>query len=161
MNLESHEKMFSDPLAKEFIDSCLKGDLANVRNMLSSGKMASSLEKNPYLLDEAMLEASHSRKNDIVKYLLSSPELKKHANVHTMKDMIFRTTSVNGNNEILNFIIFDLNIKKTDTIQGCLDREQHSLAFELFRQRDIKNLQQEINEELSINQKSKKKRLKA
>lgn len=161
MNLQEHEKMFSSPINKAFIDACLKGDLASVKNMLKSEEMKYSLEENPYLLDEGMLEASHARKNNVVKYLLSSPELKKHANVHTMKDMIFRTTSVNGNHEILNYIIFDLNIRKTDTILECLKRESHSLSLELFRQRDIKNLQNEINEELPINQDLKKKRLKA
>lgn len=161
MKLEEHEKMLSSPINVLFIDACLNGDLSIIKDILKSEEMKYSLEENPYLLDEGMLEASHARKNHVVKYLLSSTELKKHANVHTMKDMIFRTTSVNGNHEILNYIIFDLNIRKTDTILECLEREPHSLSFELFRQRDILNLNNEMNKELPINSKPKQKKLKA
>lgn len=164
MTLESNKKLLSNEINKAFINSCFNGDLPTVKYMLTSKQMTCdskiSLKDNQELLDEGMLEAAFSLKNDIVKYLLSSSELDKHANVHAMNDRIFRTTT-NNNIELLNYIIFELNVYKNKTILECLTSDKYSLANQLFKQRDIRDLNNELNDVLPTNKDSTRKKLKA
>jgi flagellin-specific chaperone FliS len=102
-------------------------------------------------LDKAFLHSCIYTKFDHIKYLLTSPELKRHANVHTNEDLGF--AHLMGNKEkardIITYLIFDFNIEKTSTIEEILEYEMDSLEL-INLTKDIKRMfeQRELNQEL-------------
>jgi hypothetical protein len=95
--------------------------------------------------------ACSNQHKPIIEYLLYSPELKKHANIHHNKDQIFRDACVTDL-DMVQYLIFDLNIKKTDRIETFLKHlkinppDRAKEIMDMFEKRElIQSLQVELN----------------
>ena len=58
---------------------------------------------------------------EIVKYLLTSPELKQYADIHALNDEGFIWACKNGHLEVVKCLIIDMNIDKTTHIEDYLN----------------------------------------
>ena len=56
-------------------------------------------------LDIVFLEACEDNDLEIVQYLLSAPELKIHANIHTKEDSGFIGACINGNINLVKYLL--------------------------------------------------------
>lgn len=102
--------------------------------------------------------AFFNKQKPIMEYLLYSPELKKHANIHHNKDQIFRDACVRDL-DMVQYLIFDLNIEKTKRIDTFLTHlklnppNQVKEIIEMFEKRELaESLQNELtrdNKEIS------------
>lgn len=119
-------------------------------------------------LNEEFLGAMDNNDIDRVKFLLSSPNLKEHADIHTQRDAAFRFLCISRNLTLINYFIFELNIEKTKMIAEHLESYKSSYRYSesmdciqvleqaelLFEKRDLIN---EINSELNVNSNTIKK----
>ena len=93
--------------------------------------MINTKDKNKYKtltpkqLNKVFIDSCENGYLEVVKYLLTSPDLKEHANIHANNDYGFRWACANGQLEIVKFLIIDMNIDKTNYI------ELSSLLFKL------------------------------
>jgi len=118
-------------------------------------------------LDECFIDACTFQRFDEIKYLLTSPELKIHADVHTLEDIGFAHLSGDkpGGKEIIEYLIFEYNIEKTPFIEEILGFEDYlsqkvkDLSQEykkMFEARDLKNsLTNELEDKNNTNKKAK------
>ena len=60
---------------------------------------------NQEKLNEQFIDACQNNDLDIVKYLLTSAELKKHANIHEEKDLGFRWACEKGHLEVVKYLL--------------------------------------------------------
>jgi hypothetical protein len=79
-----------------------------------------------------------------IKYLLTSPELTIHANVHVGNDSLFRELLINIYDdvalEVMRYLIFDYNIVKTPTIEktlNCSDSKTIDTVKDMFKIREL------------------------
>jgi hypothetical protein len=109
-------------------------------------------------INECACWAATCGHKDIIEFLLSDPELKVHANIHTQDDFLFQSSLKKSNKDILQFLIFDMKIEKTEKINNIinnlknLENSKSSLIRqqteeltstveidEMFKQRDLQN----------------------
>lgn len=92
---------------------------------------------------------------NIVQYLLTSTELKKHADIHKNHDESFIWACNHNQLEIIKYFIFDRNIEKTKNIKNYLYSNSSHPANHMFKARELSD---ELENELfsdSINNKTK------
>jgi hypothetical protein len=88
-----------------------------------------------------------------IKYLLTSPELQRHANVHAQNDKGFANilddlleariqNCSDRTTEIMQYLIFDFNIEKTKDIEKILiSRGELGVKYlKMFEQRELNNI---------------------
>lgn len=100
--------------------------------------------------DRALIYSFTYNHLDIAKFLLLSEKIEEHSNIHTQKDSIFKFLCELNDPKYLEFIIFELNIDKTDEIEKLLQEPQHQFIEKMFDIRDL-------NSNLNINLSGKKK----
>jgi hypothetical protein len=117
------------------------------------------LSKNE--LNDELISAMGDNDVDKIKFLLASPNLKEHADIHFLRDESFRMLCINRDLSLLHYFIYDLNIERTSKIEQHLESYKSSYKYagsmdcvefiekaqELFDKRDLKN---EISLELEI-----------
>ena len=95
---------------------------------------------------------------DVVKYLLTSPELTEHADIHARSDWGFIWACFHGHLEVIKCLIIDMNIDKTTQIEKYLNKKTDNKtvqqAIELFNTR---NLYDQLNENIKDNKDKVKK----
>ena len=62
-------------------------------------------------LNEALINACNKGHLDVVRYLLTSDELKEHADIHAENDYGFRWACINGNLEVVNYLLTSEELK--------------------------------------------------
>jgi ankyrin repeat protein len=92
---------------------------------------------------------------DIVKYLLTSSELKEHPDLHLADDQAIIHAISNCRWDIVSYFIYDLNIEESPAIQKFLSEHQKysSKAQSMF---DKRELAKTLNSELTTNLHSRK-----
>lgn len=119
-------------------------------------------------LNEELIESMSSNDIDRVKFLLSSPDLKEHADIHYLRDEVFRMLCINRDLSMLHYLICDLNIERTNKIDEHLESYKISYKYsgstdcvafieyaqDLFDKRELK---EQINLELMVNKTVNKK----
>lgn len=68
--------------------------------------------------DVALRSACEFYQFNIVDFLISSQDFKKNLNLHAEKDLLFKTVFGNQNEKVMKYLIFDLNMEKTDEIRN-------------------------------------------
>lgn len=89
-------------------------------------------------LNYALVKSCIKGNLDEVKILLTSPEFRFHADIHCGKDSPFERASMNNNKELLNFLIFDMNIKRTVSIDNIIEQPNNEFILKMFIARDLK-----------------------
>lgn len=72
------------------------------------------------ILHEQLLTACCNEDLETVKYLLTSPELDQHADIHLNYEEAFRNVCHKNDRVILNYLIFDYCIPMTQSIKTYL-----------------------------------------
>jgi hypothetical protein len=89
-----------------FVEACNIGDLAKVKSFLLQ-------KKTKHLdLNLGLEKASQGKQTHIMKFLLASPEIKEHADIHSSDDSIFRTACMRGDLEFVKYLLTSPEIKE-------------------------------------------------
>ena len=111
----------------------------------------------PKQLNEVFIDSCAYGYLEVVKYLLTSPDLKEHADIHADNDEGFIWACVNGYLELVKYLILDMSIEKTKHIEDYLNKNQDNKcvkeAIELFQIRDFN---QKLNANLEHKEKQNK-----
>ena len=109
-------------------------------------------------LNDQFIDACAQGQLEIIKYLLTSPKLKKHANIHDRNDWGFIGACEQGRLEVVKYLIIDMNIDKTIHIEKKLNQNKNNKyvqqAIELFNTRDLHH---QLNENIKDNKERVKK----
>ena len=109
-------------------------------------------------LNEQFIDACEQGRLEVVKYLLTSPELTEHADIHARNDEGFIWACRSGHLEVIKYLIIDMNIDKTIQIEKYLnekkDNKTAQQAIELFNTRDLHH---QLNENIKDNKEKVKK----
>ena len=126
--------------------------------------MINTKDKNKYKtltqkqLNKVFIDSCQKGHLEIVKYLLTSPDLKEHANIHAQDDLGFRWACEQGYLEVIKYLIIDMNIDKKNYIETYLnenkDNKYVQQAIELFNTRDLHH---QLNENIKDNKDKVKK----
>ena len=108
-------------------------------------------------LNEVFIDSCAYGYLEVVKYLLTSPDLKEHANIHADNDEGFRLACANEHLEKVKYLILDMSIEKTKHIENYLNKNQDNKfvkeAIELFK---ISQLNTKLNANLEHKEKKNK-----
>ncbi len=74
---------------------------------------------------------------ELVRYLIQSPDLKKKPSIHFGKDFLFRQACYVENKEVLQFLILECDIQKTEDMMEYLAQYPCSEAEKLFKLRSL------------------------
>ena len=109
-------------------------------------------------LNEQFIDACIEGHLEVIKFLLTSPELKEHADIHARSDLGFKWACGEGRLEVVKCLIIDMNIDKTNYIETYLnenkDNKYVQQAIELFNTRDLHH---QLNENIKDNKEKVKK----
>jgi hypothetical protein len=122
---------------RDFLYACMKGDLKQAQWFLTEQNVNIQCESNL-----GIKRACAFNHVPLVKYLLTSPELKKHSNIHDDDDHAFKLAYKDKHFQVLEYLIFDYKIKKTNAIKELLKDNQE--LSNMFSKR-------ELNEQLHNN----------
>jgi ankyrin repeat protein len=129
-NIYSDWKYSGRDMQLEFREACNKGDLDMVKEMLKY-----------FIIDEFAFQygfswACMNGQLEVVKYLLTSPDLKEHADIHAEDDWGFRWACENGQLEIVKFLIDEFKITRTQKIEEFLLENKKYNIVNMFNVRD-------------------------
>ena len=109
-------------------------------------------------LNEQFIDACYEGRLEVVKYLLTSPELTENVDIHAENDWGFRIACEQGRLEVVKCLIIDMNIDKTTHIETYLNENKNNKnvqqAIELFNTRDLHH---QLNENIKDNKERVKK----
>jgi hypothetical protein len=95
-----------------------------------------------------------------LKYLFSKPGVKEHLNIHCEEDLPFRHVLGSANLNAIKYLIFDLNINKTNHITEFLDKScepvgtiVNPFAVQTQEWFEVRDLKQTLDNELNSNPK--------
>lgn len=112
--------------------------------------------------DFAIIQACENGDAEMVKYLLTSPNLKEHSDIHTKgrhfgKDRPFLMAYICERMEVLQYLICDYNIPKTDRISHIMNDDPKEITSAIENMFKFRELHKELNSELSLKNLDKKK----
>ncbi len=133
--------------------------------LISDPSLKNHLKKQ---LNQGLVRACRRGHLNIVKYLTKNLEEEFYADIHCFKDSPVKEAFFGGNLNILEYLIFDVDIQKTNEIEEFLigietnkQSTPHPISFEklenLFKARDFnKKLQKELPHQNNITPKKMK-----
>lgn len=100
------------------------------------------------ILEDIILNCFIDDKLDMVKYIFNNEDLKRNINLNSDEDYLFKFLCENGaDNDIIRFLVFDLNIERTEEIQRCLIENNYTDFIKIFDTRDLNDsLKNEMSE---------------
>jgi len=99
------------------------------------------------IIEQDHLEfACKEGKIELAKYFLDSPQYSKLFNLNANNDEIFIHAVKQNHNDIIQYLIFDKNIKKTSIIDSHLNYHCNEQVINWF---ELRNLKDDLNENLS------------
>lgn len=87
-----------------------------------------------YRRDNLLILSAKFFNKKILKYLLTSPELEKHAD---LSESFFEVEKLRHAKEIFDYIIFELKIPLTTKLENLLEQNNHKEYLEMFKKRDL------------------------
>lgn len=141
--LKERAELSSNKGNDPFITACAQGSLNLVKFFLTSPKLKKRILLSEHE-DEALHIATKNNQFEIVKYLMTSSDLWRKAN----PDLAFRKAYENGNLEMVHYLIFEMDIKRTPYIRLYLGRNPNEKIESWF---ELKELNQELKSELITN----------
>ncbi len=102
-------------------------------------------------LNLSLISACKKGNLNKVVFLLTSPELIDHANLHCSLDSPFRYANKSKHMDIIRFFIIDMNIEKTDAIKVNLKYHPNHAIEKMFEMRALRcKIAEEIKENTII-----------
>ena len=105
-------------------------------------------------INSVFLECCHNGNLERIKYVLHSPDLREHADIHAHYDSGFGYAAQFGHTEVVEYFIFDMNIEKTKFITANLKPKHKDKIENMFRLRD---LNAKLEEDLTVSKITNKK----
>jgi hypothetical protein len=138
------------PVHIAFLDACAEGELNTVKFLLHSENISFNVSwminsglTTAHDFGECFIDACRGGHLNVVKYLVSDPDLDEKIDLN----MIDAEFSVE-NHEIIQYLIFDLNLPKDHRIFSKIRTIPENLLSEFLAKRE---LFEEINKNLDIN----------
>lgn len=72
-----------------------------------------------------------------IRYLLTSDELKEHANIYSNNSKPFTSACVHSNQKVLEYLINNYKIEYNQDIKDYLLKYSHPIAEKLFQAREL------------------------
>lgn len=119
-----------------YFKACDKGYLSMIQYVLGLDRIHEDKNYKKYC-DIAFRVACHYSYLDIARYVLTSPDLKESANIHTKNDSVIIDAIKKNNEKIVNFLIFEMNIGLTKHIQEVIEEKPD--IMKLFEVRELNN----------------------
>jgi ankyrin repeat protein len=133
--------------------ACNEGHFEIVRYLLTSP----DLKEHSNIKRHSLEYAIQMGNIDIVDYLLNSPDLKEPVNIHIHEDSIFIKACEFGDMKTLQYLIYDLNIDRTDDINKYLEDPNGNLVNEAKNMFELRELNKQLNNSLPDNNEITKK----
>ena len=103
-----------------------------LKELLSHSEINKKINKKDKMGWNALLYATHCGCLDIVKYLLSSPDLKKHANIHDKENQGWNALLLavsNGDLEIVKYLLASPDLKEHANINSNINNDWNALLI--------------------------------
>ncbi len=128
------------------LSACLSNSVDIVRYFFTSDTIRNYNDLGANT-DYELLLSCNGNHLDVVKFLLESDDIIIKPNIHYKDDLIFNNTLRNKQVELLEYLIFDLQIEKTEAIQRRLISNQNDPDFNKQVQKlfDTRDLQKELD----------------
>jgi len=100
--------------------------------------------------DYELLLSCNGNHLDVVKFLLESDDVENKPNIHYKDDLIFNNTLFRKQVELLEYLIFDLKIEKTEGIQRRLNNNKNDIEFnkQVAKWFEIRDLEKDLKDNL-------------
>lgn len=136
--------------------ACQNGHLDVVKYLLTSQdlKIQADISSENYCAVSYACRGGHLK---IIKYLLTTTDLKEPLDIHVELDLIFRQLTEKRNFEALKYIIFELNINKTEMIDELLRYVVEPAKEQINKMFELRDLNQNLANELPLNNSQSKK----
>jgi hypothetical protein len=153
MNYKKHKKykkyqgLNQQEVNDALVDASAKNDFHAVRYLLTCKDLTYKANIN-YINENSNSAATKAIRFEdlkIFKYLLSSSELKTHADIHEQEDILFIIAITHHFDEVLRFLIIDMNIERTKYVHKFVTFYAGGYAEQLFSNRELK---EDLNLEL-------------
>lgn len=169
-HLDIIKYLLNSPHAKEFHNVALDnhfrlGCMCNKRDfvetILNSEEITKRIRyKNVESL--ALIGAVQKFNFDVVEFLISSPTFKDKLDIHAYDDIVFKNIFQRGSNDMLNYLIFDMNLSLTPSITYYLktNYNQPNKNKQVIGMFEVRDLKIELESHSTLNLVVTKKRLK-
>ncbi len=122
--------------------ACSEGHLELVKYLLTSPELK---EHANIHAPNIFMRACSDGHVEVVRYLLTSSDLKENANIHEGNDAGFKGAFLNKKLDIIQFLVFDMNIDKTKEIENFLAEYSNEQVENMFILRELnENLEKEL-----------------
>lgn len=125
-----------EEINSEFLRACQTGDLGVVKYLLTSSELPFNAEIN-HNDGLGFANACMFNRPELVRYLLTSPYLEKNAEIHSKNDLGFNTAYNNGLVDILEILIFDMDIDVTESMREYMHNSPRILADSMLMTREL------------------------
>jgi hypothetical protein len=152
---EQYKNASNDDLDMFFILACSNNNLEAVKYLLTS----SELSYNPSLTEdnEPLRIACNGNFKKMVEYFLTSPELNEHSDIYQDQQQAFKDACKAESLEVLQYLIFEYKIEKTDEIKEYLKTSNTKFNETVKNMFILREVNQDLNNELSTDNQSTKK----
>lgn len=117
------------------IESCAMGNLEAVEYLSENKELMNHLFNGTYR-HGLICQSCKNGHLPVVKYLLTSPLFDTIIDIHAHDDLPFIYAAQNKHLDVVNFLILDMDIKKTERIKRYLEKSQDEELNILFRYRN-------------------------
>lgn len=142
--LKVHAEIHADE-GQPLRNACKFGHLDIVQYLIASPDLKE--HASPQHPDNIFLYSAYDNNRlEVIKYLLGSPEVLNKPDIHINKDETFIDCTKYKLYDIVNYLIFDLNIEKTEYISTYLKNNPDEKVNSWL---DLRDLNKNLNESLS------------
>ncbi len=152
-DLKDHAHIHADD-DQALFQAFLDGHLHVIKYLLTSPDLKDHATIYP---NDHLRAATSKGYIHILDFLFNSPELKENLSPHQSNDIVFNTACKKQNLEVLNYLIFDLNIDISPYIEYYFNDEQSDFADKVKNLFEMRELNKSLSEDLSSNQNIKPK----
>jgi hypothetical protein len=155
-NVENKSSVIPKLSEKIFNTTCFKGNIDIFEYLINSSNITSYHQIN---VGQSHFELAYGNNNlELTQLILMNNQYNKNIDVHANNDKAFFTIIGNKDFELLNFLIFNYDIKITPHINSILEEfDNDGQIKKLFELREINK---QLNKEISLNKEFNKKKLK-
>lgn len=130
-----------------FQNACQSGHIEVVKYMASSPEL--KVHSDITAANNLALQSACCKNHvEVVSYLLTSPDLKVHPKMDDISHRAhgsFKLASINNSLDVLQYLIFDYHIEKTEYLKFIIEYYPNSEVEKMFKLRDVHDeLKQEL-----------------
>lgn len=129
---EQYTEFTREEINEAYYKACVNCDCELIKFLLTSKDILCNADIH---YSNAVVHICMNNKLEILKYLLTSDELEERLNVHYSYDYLFRVAHHNQKHDVLEYLIFDFEIKETELIKIYIGN--NAKTINMFLNRDL------------------------